>query len=208
LSFTEERRMIGFLIRHGQADPVGRWLAGRRPGISLNAAGREQTAQLVRALTWAPLTAVYTSPLERAFETALPLARDHGLDVRVRHALTDIDFGAWTGRMLEELCTDPEWNRFNSDRNHACPPGGEALTEVQRRVVEELLALAKTHPGEVVAIVTHAEPIRCALAAFAGQSLNEVLAIEIEPAHVSAIGITSGVRRVLGVNVPANEVSM
>ena len=200
--------MIGLLIRHGQADPVGRWLAGRRPGVSLNAAGREQTSELVRALTWAPLTAVYTSPLERAFETALPLAHDHGLDVRVRHALTDVDFGAWTGRTLEDLSSDPEWNRFNRDRDHGCPPGGEALCEVQRRVVDELLALGKSHPGEVVAIVTHAEPIRCALAAFGGQSLDEVLAVDIEPAHISAIGIASGVRRVLGVNVPANEVSM
>ncbi len=200
--------MIGLLIRHGHAEPIGRWLAGRQPGVSLDEAGWEQTSQLVQALTWAPLSAVYTSPLERAVQTAHPLAYDHGLDVRVRPAFTDIDFGAWTGRTLEDLSTDLEWQRFNSDRNHACPPGGEALADVQRRIVDELLALGKTHPGEVVAIVTHAEPIRCALAAFGDTSLNEVMAVEIKPAHISAIGITSGVRRVLGVNVPASEVTV
>jgi broad specificity phosphatase PhoE len=200
--------MIGLLIRHGHAEPVGRWLAGRRPGVSLSAIGREQTSQLVRALTWAPLSAVYTSPLERAVQTAQPLAFDHGLDARGRIAWTDIDFGAWTGRTLKDLSTDPAWTRFNRDRNHACPPDGEALADVQRRVVDDLVVLGNAHMGEVVAIVTHAEPIRCALAAFSGKSLDEVMAVAIEPAHVSSIGMTSALRRVLGVNVPASEVTM
>jgi broad specificity phosphatase PhoE len=200
--------IIGLLIRHGHAEPVGRWLAGRRPAVSLDEAGWEQTSQLVRALTWAPLSAVYTSPLERAVQTAQPLAYDHGLDVRVRPALTDVDFGAWTGRLVLDLSADPEWQRFNSDRNHACPPGGEALADVQRRIVDELLTLGKTHPGEVMAIVTHAEPIRCALAAFGDTSLDAVMAIEIKPAHISTIGITLGVRRVLDVNIPASEVTV
>jgi broad specificity phosphatase PhoE len=133
--------MIGLLIRHGHADPLGRWLAGRTPGVSLSEIGREQASQLVRALTWAPLSAIYTSPLERALQTAQPLAFDYGLDVRVRSAWTDVDFGAWTGRTLKDLSTDPEWNRFNRERNHACPPGGEALADVRRRVVDELITL-------------------------------------------------------------------
>lgn len=195
--------MVGLLIRHGAADPVDRWLAGRRPGVTLNDSGRAQVAALVRALTWAPLAAVYTSPLERAVETAQPLARDHNLDARVRPALTDIDFGSWTGRALDDLVHDPEWVRFNGDREHACPPGGEALTEVQRRIMDELMTLARAHQGETVAIVTHAEPIRCALASLAGRTLDEAVAIAIEPGHVSAIGITARIRRVLGINEPA-----
>jgi probable phosphoglycerate mutase len=151
--------MVGLLIRHGQA------------------------AELVRELTWAPLVAVYTSPLERAVETAHPLANDHGLDVHVRPALTDVDFGE--------------------------SPGGEALADVQRRVVDELMTLAKSHQGETIAIVTHAEPIRCALAALTGQTLDDVLSIEIFPARVSAVGIThSGVLQVLGVNLPPSEVTV
>ena len=201
--------MVGLLIRHGHAEPVGHWLAGRRAGVLLDAAGREQASELVRALTWLPLAAVYTSPLERAVETAQPLANDHGLDVRVRPALTDIDFGEWTGRTLDELSNDPQWANFNNQRATGCPPGGEALADVQRRVVQELMTLARSHQGETIAIITHAEPIRCALAAFTGQTLDEVLGVEISPARVSAVGIThSGVREVLDVNIPALEVTV
>lgn len=149
--------MIGLLIRNGHREDAG----------------------LVQALTWAPLSAVYTSPLDRAVETAHPLAQDHGLDVRVRPALTDIDDG-----------------------------GREALGDVQQRVVDELLKLATAHQDETVAIVTHADPIRCALAAFTGVSIDDMREVEISPAHVCAIGIAAGVRTVLGVNVPANEVAV
>jgi broad specificity phosphatase PhoE len=149
--------MIGLLIPHAQeADPA-----------------------LVHALMWTPLSAVYTSPLERAVETANPLAHDHGLDVHVRAALTDI-----------------------------AAADGEALGDVQRRIVEELLKLAIAHQDETIAIITHAEPIRCALAAFTGVSIDDMRAVEISPAHVCAIGIAPGVRKVLGVNVPANEVAV
>ena len=138
----------------------------------------EQPSELVRALTWAPLSAVYTSPVDRAVETAQPLANDHGFDARVRNALTDA-------------------------------AGSEALADVQRRVVSELMALAKSHPDETIAIVTHADPIRCALAAFGDTALEDMREMEISPSHVSAIGITaSGVRRVLGVNVPAVDMAV
>ncbi len=200
--------MIGLLIRHGHAEPVGRWLAGRRAGVLLNAVGREQTQELVNALKWAPLSAVYTSPLERAVETAHPLASDHGLDVRVRPALTDVDFGDWTGRTLDDLSQDAAWVEFTRDRGNGKPPRGEPLAAVQQRIVDELMTLAKSHQGETIAIVTHDEPIRCALAAFGDSTMDDVMAVELEPTRICAIGITAGVRRVLGVNVPANEVAV
>ena len=163
----ERKLMVGLLIRHSDAESLGR-----------DRAGREQASEFVRALTWVPLAAVYTSPLERAVETAHPLANDHGLDVHVRAALTDIDFG-------------------------------EALLEVQRRIVNELMTLAKSHQGETIAIVTHAEPIRCALAAFTGDTLDDILSVEISPARLCAVGIThSGVRQVLGVNITPSEVTV
>jgi broad specificity phosphatase PhoE len=193
--------MVGLLIRHGQCDAVGKWLAGRQGGLPLNADGRREANELIDALRWVPLTAVYSSPLERAVETAQPLASDHGLAPETREALTDIDFGDWTGKSLEELSALPEWQAFNRDRRRACPPGGEALIEVQRRMVEELMNLSRLHAGETVAIVTHAELIRCAIAAFDCRSLDEVVAIEISPAHVSTIGIGPQVRRVLSINM-------
>ena len=196
--------MVGLLIRHGLSDAVGRWLAGRREGVPLNPAGRQQAEQLSAALRWAPLTAIYTSPLERAVDTARPIARVHELTVETREALTEMDFGAWTGKSFAELSASPDWQAFNSDRCHACPPGGEPLVEVQRRIVEELVGLSRQHAGQVIAVVTHAELIRCAIASFEGCSLDDVRALEISPAHVSTVGIAAGVRRVLSIDTHAD----
>lgn len=193
--------MVGLLIRHGHTEAVGRWLAGRRDGVPLTAEGERQAKELANALRWVPITAVYSSPLARAVSTAAPLAGDHGLHVEIRDALTDLDFGEWTGRTLDELASSPEWRRFNEDRSHACPPGGEPLADLQTRVAGELSQIATRHAGETVAIVTHAEPIRCAIAAFEGATLNDVMAIEISPAHVSAVGIGPNFRRVLSINI-------
>lgn len=200
--------MVGLLIRHGHSDAVGRWLAGRRPGVTLNAAGRQEADELSRAMRWLPLTAIYSSPLERAVATVEPLARDHGLAIKTRHALTDVDFGEWTGMSIDELASLPAWQAFNRDRCHACAPGGEALAAVQGRIVNELIELSRTHPGEVVAIATHAELIRCAIAAFDGQSLDDVMALEITPGRVSTVGIGSRVRRVLSINMRAEAAAV
>jgi broad specificity phosphatase PhoE len=196
--------MVGLLIRHGHCNAVGRWLAGRRQDVELNAAGRREAQQLSDALRWLPITAVYSSPLARALETAKPLARDHGLHVSTRDALTDVDYGEWTGRTFDELDAVPEWRAFNRDRCHGCPPAGESLADAQRRVVNELIDLSRTHAGEIVAIVTHDEPIRCAIAAFDSRSLDDVVAVEISPAHVSTVGLGAKFRRVLSINMRAD----
>jgi probable phosphoglycerate mutase len=193
--------MVGLLIRHGHCDAIGRSLAGRREGVPLSAVGTAEAARLSGAFRWLPLAAVYSSPLERAVSTAEPIAREHGLQVHTREALIDVNFGDWTGRSLTALEQDPAWAAFNRDRAHARAPGGEALSDVQRRIVEELKSIDHAHRGELVAIVTHAEPIRCAIAAFTGQSLDEVLGVEISPGHVSAVGMGSKFCSVLAVNL-------
>jgi ribonuclease H / adenosylcobalamin/alpha-ribazole phosphatase len=194
--------MIGLLIRHGHTDAVGQWLAGRQRGVWLSATGRLEATALMQALMWAPLTAVYSSPLERAVETATPLADDHGLRVRTSDALTEVDFGDWTGRAIMDLAHDPGWQSFNQSRARARPPRGEAIADVQRRIVEMLLALSLGHPGEIVACVTHAELIRCAVAAFRGTTLDDVMGIEISPGRVTPVGLTAAVRRVFAIDVP------
>jgi broad specificity phosphatase PhoE len=200
--------MIALLVRHGHTASVGHSIAGRQPGLGLSDSGRQDVARLVNALTWAPLAAVYTSPLERALQTAIPIAAAHGLDVQARAGFTDVDFGSWTGKALEQVSSDRAWQQFNCDREHACPPGGEPLADVRRRVVDELLTLAKPHAGEMILVVSHAEPIRCALAAFAGQSLDDAMAIELQPGCVCSIGITSNLRSVLGVNIHPDEIAV
>src|SRR5688500_4381581 len=110
-----------WLVRHGWCDPVGKSLAGRRSGVPLNSRGREQAERLARHFSrldrWP--SAVYTSPLERAVQTADPMAKALGLSILVDAELTDLDFGDWTGREIATLAGDPAWDRFNRARSLA-----------------------------------------------------------------------------------------
>jgi broad specificity phosphatase PhoE len=80
------------------------------------------------------------------------------------------------------------------------------LAAVQRRFVEDLRELASDHGSESIAVITHAEPIRCAIAAFTAASLDEVCGIEISTAHVTPVGLNNTCRTVLAINVPADDV--
>src|SRR3954463_14197867 len=86
-----------FLVRHGQTDWIAHGIAGRLPDVHLNAQGREQAARLVERMQYLPLGAIYSSPLERTQETAAPLARALGLDVRTCPEAVELDFGEWVG---------------------------------------------------------------------------------------------------------------
>jgi broad specificity phosphatase PhoE len=91
------------LIRHALCDPIGRSIAGRRPGVHLNDTGVQQAQSLAERLSGLAVGGLYSSPLERALETARPIGARHGLQVETAAGLNEIDFGDWTGRNLNEL---------------------------------------------------------------------------------------------------------
>jgi probable phosphoglycerate mutase len=109
------------LVRHASGDHVGRRLAGRAPGAPLNDAGREEAARLASWLAPVPLAAVYSSPLERARDTAASVAAPHGLPVTVDEAFTELDFGGWTGRSVESLAGDALWGPVQPVPQHHAP---------------------------------------------------------------------------------------
>ena len=111
------------LIRHALCDPVGQTITGRTPGVSLNPAGRQQAETLASRLAGLPIVAVYSSPLERALQTAQPIAERRGLSVQQLEGLNEIDFGEWTGKTLAELKPVSEWQSFNSYRSGSRIPG-------------------------------------------------------------------------------------
>jgi probable phosphoglycerate mutase len=175
------------LIRHATCDPVGKRLAGRAPGVSLNAEGREQATRLATWLAAVRVDAVYASPLERAQETAAYLAEPRGLPVHGDAAFTDIDFGEWTGRAIDTLADDAHWRRFNEFRSVTRPPGGELMLEAQARAVAGLDALALRHAGHTVVVVSHADVLRTVVGHFAGAPLDLFLRLEISPASVTTL---------------------
>ena len=182
------------LVRHGTTDAVGNSLSGRMTGVPLNREGAEQAARLGSFFASAPLAAVYSSPLERALQTASAIALSHGLPVQERADLTDIDFGEWTGKSLNELRDDVTFRRFNQQRALGCPPKGEPASEVQARMVRASFEIARLHPRSSVVVVGHADPVRAALAFFLGMSLDLAQRLEISPGSISRLELDDDVR--------------
>jgi probable phosphomutase (TIGR03848 family) len=178
------------LIRHGLCDPVGKSIAGRSPGIHLDLRGRRQARVLAEALAGLPIAAVYSSPLERARETAMPLAGKLRLPVKISPGLEELDYGEWTGRTLTSLAGDPAWQQFNVSRAATRIPGGETMAEVVQRAARSVADMGAEYPGTIVAAVTHGDVIRALLATWARMPLDHMLDLEISPGSASAVRFT------------------
>jgi probable phosphoglycerate mutase len=188
------------LIRHGLTDAVDHHLAGRAAGMHLNEAGRQQAVRLATVMQSVALTAVVSSPLDRARETAGPIAALHGLDVEIVEALTEHDPGAWTGIPLGQLAADDAFRRFNHLRSLTRPPRGELMLQVQTRAIGALLDLHERFPAGVVGVVSHGDVIRAALLLVLGMPIDFVHRLHIEPARVSIVDFTNGAPTVRLVN--------
>jgi broad specificity phosphatase PhoE len=196
------RRMLVALVRHGHVASVGRWLAGRLPGLPLTVEGRAEADRLAAGLAPWPVAAVYSSPLERARETASAIARVQGLGVRTDPALTDVDFGAWSGLSIAALAHVPAWIRFNTDREAACAPGGEPLAQVRTRALSALRALRRAHRTRMVVAVTHEDVIRSAVAGLTGCTLDAALDIPFGTGRLTLVDWGDHVPRVLAIDQP------
>ena len=178
------------LIRHATNDWVGKRLAGWTPGVHLNDEGRAQAVALARRLAVIPLDAIYCSPLERTLETAEPLAAAHGLNIEIREALGESRIGDWTGRTLEELQKEDLWAVVQAYPGGVRFPGGESMHETQARMVAALDAIRGAHPGQTVAVVSHSDPIKLAVAYYAGLPLDLFQRLVISPASVTALAFS------------------
>ncbi len=178
------------LIRHAENDWVGKRLAGWTPGVHLNERGHNQAAALAEQLAHVPLAAIYSSPLERTLETAQPLAQSHGLTTQVRQGLGETRCGDWTGRTLKELREDELWAIAQVYPGGMRFPGGESMREVQARLLAELDAIRDAHSGQTVAVVSHSDPIKMAVAYYLGLPLDLFQRLVISPASITAFSFT------------------
>ncbi len=175
------------LVRHAAHVQLGRVLSGHAGDVALSAEGEAQAELLANRLAREPLDAVHTSPLRRARETAAPLAAAAGLAETIAAPLDEIDFGDWAGRSFADLGSDPRWHDWNTRRAEAVTPGGETMAGVQQRVLGHLRRVAHGSAGKLVAMVSHADVIRAAVAGVLGLSLGSVLRFDIDPASVTRI---------------------
>jgi broad specificity phosphatase PhoE len=188
------------LVRHAACDHVGHRIAGRAPGVCLNARGRAEARALAEALAGWRIDAVYSGPLERAMETAGALAERLGQAVRAAAGLDELDFGEWTGRSISSLAGDPRWRAFNEARGVTRIPGGELMGEAVERAMAELARFEREHPDGVVAAVSHGDVIRGVLLRCLGMPLDDVHRLEVAPASVSVVRVGSDGGQVVGVN--------
>ncbi len=179
------------LIRHGENDysKKGR-LAGRMPGVHLNERGRQQAQELAAALTQVPIKAVYASPLERAVETAEPIAAALKQKVRIEAGLLESDVGEWQGKSVRRLALSRYWRIVQRSPSRAGHPGGETFLQTQGRVVAALDAICARHkPRDLVACVFHSDPIKLAVAHYIGLPLDQFQRLGCDTASASLLAV-------------------
>ena len=176
--------------------------AGRGNGSTPGAAKRGARREARR------IAAVYSSPLERARETAAPIAAAVGCDVRVDDGLLELDVGTWTGLELKAATKRPEWATIQRYPSGFAFPNGESFFAMQARVVATLDRLRTAHPGETIVAVSHADPIRAAVAHAMGTHLDLFQRVVISPCSLTAIAYGDGGPMVLTVNTTGDATSL
>jgi probable phosphomutase (TIGR03848 family) len=179
------------LARHAVTAQTGPLLSGRAPGIDLSDRGREQAKALGERLAGLPVAVVYASPIERTTQTAEAVAEHHGLPVQPLPGVIEADYGEWTGGQLSELAKTDLWKTVQRAPSRARFPGGESLAEMQCRMVTALEAVVARHPGELVVVVSHADPIKAAIAHYTGVHLDLFQRIVVSPASVTVFELSA-----------------
>jgi probable phosphoglycerate mutase len=210
-------------VRHGLTPTTGKVLPGRAPGLHLADSGRaeaEAVAERLGRLVAAPtpdsarsangrapgtrpgltVAAVYASPLERARETAAPIAKRLGHKVTIERGLIEMDFGEWTGAELKALYKLPDWTAVQRYPSGFQFPGGEGFSAMRARIAATVAGLCRRHPGETVVAVSHADIIKAAVADALGTHLDLFQRIVISTCSVTAISYSATGPTVLAVN--------
>jgi len=199
------------LIRHGENDYVKKHLlAGRLPGVNLNDKGRQQAQAIAEKLASASLKAIYSSPLERAMQTAEPLSQALNLPIIPRPGLIETNVGEWAGQSWKKLSRTKTWRIVQAVPSRFRFPGGETFAEGQARICQELQTIASQHePKDLVACFSHADPIRMAVAYFIGLPLDMFQRLAVSPGSITALHLGETSSRLLVLNLdPASSLKL
>jgi probable phosphomutase (TIGR03848 family) len=189
--------MTVILLRHGRSTSnTAHTLAGRSVGVDLDDKGREQAKGVVERIGLLPVKAIVRSPLLRCESTVEPLATALGLEPVVDERLSEVDYGQWTGRKIEELFKEPLWAVVQQQPSAAVFPDGEGLAHVQARAVEAVRdhdrRLAAEHDTDVLWVAcTHGDVTKAVVADALGTHLDSFQRITADPASMSVIRYTT-----------------
>lgn len=178
------------LLRHAVTEQTGTYLSGWTAGLHLSATGHTQAKALAERLEPVGIDAVYSSPLERCMETAAAIAEPRGLPVQVLEGVGEVRYGEWTGRALKDLAKEDLWRVVQAHPSGARFPGGESLYEMQVRAVAAVEQLRAAHPGQTVAVASHADVIKAVAAHYLGLHLDQFQRLVVSPASLTAFAFT------------------
>ncbi len=175
------------LVRHAVTAHTGPLLSGRMPGIDLSEKGVGQAEAAATRLAALPIAAVYASPIERTTQTARYIAAHLGLEVLPLPGVIEADYGDWTGGKIADLAKTDEWKVVQAAPSRAQFPGGESIRAMQARMVDALDAVVAAHPHETVVVVSHADPIKSAIAHYTGMHLDLFQRLHVSPASATVL---------------------
>ncbi len=190
------------LIRHGENDysKKGR-LAGRLPGIHLNERGKQQAEELGKALAETPLKAIYSSPLERAIETAEPIARARGLKTVQEPGLIEANVGKWQGQSIRRLAITKYWKIIQQSPSRAGHPEGETFLQTQTRITSAIDKICANYkPRDMIACVFHADPIKLAVSHYLGLPLDHFQRLACDTASVTLLAVSESGAQLIWLN--------
>ncbi|HEV7291500.1 MAG TPA: histidine phosphatase family protein [Devosia sp.] len=177
-----------YLVRHAAHDNVGGFLAGRKPGVVLGKDGLAQAERLGQRMKRESFSTVYASPRERTQQTAAAITSACGTPpAQTSEALDEVDFGPWSGNAFDVLNKDPAWLAWNSTRSLARAAGGESMLDVQKRVIDFMLELARSNPDGRLVLVSHADVIKTAAGFVLGLPIDAWPRFDVGPASITTI---------------------
>ena len=190
------------LIRHGENDYTKKHkLAGYTPNVHLNERGQSQAQALADGLKDVPIKAIYSSPLERAVETATPIATACGLEVQIEAGLLETNVGKWQGRSLAALRLQKHWKVVQSAPSRAQFPEGETFYECQTRIVAALDSIARKYKSnDIIACVFHADPIKLAVAHYIGLPLDHFQRLSCDTGSLTALYVSEAGANLIKLN--------
>ena len=190
------------LIRHGENDFTKKHkLAGYTPNVHLNERGQSQAQALADALKEVPVKAIYSSPLERAVETATPIAAARSLEIQNEAGLLETNVGKWQGRSLAALRLQKHWKVVQNAPSRAQFPEGETFYECQTRIVTALDSISRKYkPQDIVACVFHADPIKLAIAHYIGLPLDHFQRLSCDTGSLTALYVNESGANLIKLN--------
>jgi probable phosphoglycerate mutase len=206
LSLFDLLNIVGQIIflRHGQAkNNTERILSGRTPGVPLTDKGITQAQQTAELLEHMNISAIYSSPIQRAKHTAEIVGKHNSIDVTIDDRLIELDMGKFTNVPYDEIFTSHGnvFMKFYNGELEIAHNGVETFADVKKRVASIVKEVIEKHPDENVVLVTHMDPIKAMLSTIVDLSPTNLFELIIANASLNLFREKDGKFSLSGINV-------